>query len=282
MFSVISRSSVRPPPAPSGLGADTEVLHPGLGYHEQNVTSLHMQNMMKVLPQHIRPRVTSDFFRGVGMAQDTHNNHISNAELCDSRGARVYCVFYGKIENEEELRDLYDLPETGDVTDCRATSSSALLLLRLYLKGFMDAYGDQTSQPETCLDAVRGEWAFCLFDESNLYLLVARDAGGAAPLFWGTADTGAMLLASDARLLTDECGKGMGAPSEFPVGCYFESEPSYEDGHVNNFVKNGKQMKAVPRVNSQGMLCGVIFATKSSTDLASMNQAPGQTDIAAQ
>lgn len=283
MFAVVSRSSVRPPHLPAEVQAASEVAHPGLGYHEQNVTSLHMQNMLKVLPQHIRSRVSSDFFRGVGMAQDTHNRQISNATYSDpSDGSRVYCIFYGGIDNLDEVRDLYNLPEIGDDDGCRASSSSALLLLRLYLKGFMDAYGDQTSQPETCLDALRGEWAFCLFDEPNLYLLVARDAGGAAPLFWGTADTGAMLLSSDVRLLTDECGKGMGAPSEFPVGCYFESEPTYEDGHVNNYVKNGKQMRAVPRVNSRGVLCGIIFATNSSTDLAGMVPVPGQTDIAAQ
>ncbi|CAI7884261.1 unnamed protein product [Closterium sp. NIES-54] len=61
-------------------------------------------------------------------------------------------------------------------------------------QGFSDAYGDYSSQPQTCLASLQGSWAFCLFDDASQYVLAARDPHHGAPLFWASVQQADLLF----------------------------------------------------------------------------------------
>jgi asparagine synthetase B (glutamine-hydrolysing) len=259
--------------------------HPGLGYARELLTQRHMRNMRSALPVHMKSNVTELFVNGAAMAVDKKNPLVSYAEASNlDDDQKVALVLYGKLENLAEVRELYDLlPPGEDPLDFSATSESAELLMGAYLRGFVDAYGDCSAQPATYLDALQGDWSMVLYDASMEYLLVARDPGARAPLCWGTAaETGALLFASDIRLLQSECGPGAAAASEFPAGCFFESMETDEYGRVRSYVRRGKPMRAVGRVDSSGQLCGTMFRVASGDGLAGMSCNGSFGELAAQ
>ncbi|CAI5982933.1 unnamed protein product [Closterium sp. NIES-65] len=133
-----------------------------------------------------------------GAAFGTIQNHprVSWAEhRAPENGGRVFVVLYGSIDNEDEVRELYSLPKPDRPDPLLAFSaSSALLLAELYWKGFSDAYGDYSSQPQTCLASLQGSWAFCLFDDASQYVLAARDPHHGAPLFWASVQQADLLF----------------------------------------------------------------------------------------
>ncbi|GAQ88597.1 hypothetical protein KFL_004430020 [Klebsormidium nitens] len=298
MFAVIDRATARPPPpmdvsdscAPEmrhkGEDMPEEASgHPGLGYARELLTQRHMKNMRHELPPHMKSNVLELFVVGAAMAMDKKNPLVSYAEATSmDDDQKVLLVLYGKLENLGEIRELYDLlPPGEDPLDFSATSESAELLMAMYLRGFVDAYGDCSAQPATCLDALQGDWAMVLYDASMEYLLVARDPGARAPLCWGTAsETGALLFASDIRLLKNECGPGAAAASEFPAGCFFESMETDEYGHVRSYVRRGKPMRAIGRVDSHGQLCGTMFRVASGDGIAGMSRNGSFGELAAQ
>ncbi|GJP46215.1 hypothetical protein CLOM_g5524 [Closterium sp. NIES-68] len=133
-----------------------------------------------------------------GAAFGTIHNHprVSWAEhRAPENGGRVFVVLYGSIDNEDEVRELYSLPKPDCPDPLLAFSaSSALLLAELYWKGFSDAYGDYSSQPQTCLASLQGSWSFCLFDDASQYVLAARDPHHGAPLFWAAVQQADLLF----------------------------------------------------------------------------------------
>lgn len=158
-------------------------------------------------------------------------------------------------------------------------------------------------------DATAGDDGFALvaFDAAEpgsggpSTLLVARDAEGAAPLWWGTSPQGLLLVASDPADLA-EC-----YPSavEFPKGAFFHSAAAEEAGRAEpgaqgfilggggdgvggaappapgrlaSFVRGGagtpgggrpprgpsyRSVRSIPRVNSRGVMCGAVFRVAS-------------------
>eukprot|EP00897_Mesotaenium_endlicherianum_P010542 jgi/Mesen1/9516/ME000637S08968 len=283
MFSVIGGSFVRPPP-PEDLSQAEDILeqHPGLGFDDNLTARLHMTRMHEKVPKDLTERIAEKYQEGAAMAYVQDDPNVSYAECAaEKHGQRVSLVLYGKIDNEAEMRQLYDVPLSGAAAGpCVATSSSAELMLALYCK---------SAQPETCLEALQGEWSVCLFDELSLYVLAARDASGKAPLFWGTADSGSLLFSSDVRLLTDECPPASGAPTEFPAGCYFESDPGAEFGTLESYVRYPRDMdvtdgegEEAEDLMAQAQLCGSMFRAGSASDMVGMARIPSHGDITAQ
>eukprot|EP00850_Spirogloea_muscicola_P001643 SM000006S19408 [mRNA] locus=s6:500079:502252:- [translate_table: standard] len=283
MFAVISNVCVQPPPAMDKKGAGADDRHFGLGFDGEEVVRDTMTRMRMSLPYHMHKQVVDLMAGGAAVAYDGLDKSVSYAECTNSLdGQKAFLVMFGRIDNDEEMRDLYGLlPASLQATDTFSTftSTSAQLLLALYCKGFVDAYGDQSAQPQTCLDAIRGQYSFILYDASCNYVLAARSAG--APLFWGCSPMGALLLSSNLRILSEECTSGPGAASEFPAGSYFEGDSTSEDGHVKSYVKHGQPMKGVNRINSHGQLCGTLFRASSTGDMEDMIRISTQGNITA-
>ncbi|CAM8940634.1 unnamed protein product [Rhodiola kirilowii] len=78
-----------------------------------------------------------------------------------------------------------------------------------------------------------------------------QDAEGSTPFYWGTDADGCLVLSDEADIVKKGCGKSF-AP--FPKGCFFTTS-----GGLRSFEHPSKELKAVPRVDSQGDVCGATF-----------------------
>jgi hypothetical protein len=149
-----------------------------------------------------------------------------------------------------------------------------------------DAAEDATWRAKAAaLTSLSGGFAFIIHDAARNTVLAARDAAGAAPLFWAAAPDGALLFASSLR-----SGVAAGTPSatEFPKGCLFLSSGGVHPaespgprgftmaggracaspGALRSFARPTAAVRAIPRISSRGVLCGAVFRVASGADLA--------------
>ncbi|KAG0447011.1 hypothetical protein HPP92_028524 [Vanilla planifolia] len=85
---------------------------------------------------------------------------------------------------------------------------------------------------------------------------------GEVELYWGIAAEGSVVISDEVNLVKSGCGKSF-AP--FPPGCMFHSE-----GGLKSFERPMNKMKAMPRVDSEGAMCGAFFKVDSSAKINSM------------
>ncbi|MBI2821389.1 MAG: asparagine synthase (glutamine-hydrolyzing), partial [Acidobacteria bacterium] len=96
----------------------------------------------------------------------------------------VWLVFNGEIYNYRQLRG--DLEQRGHRF---ATGTDTETIVHLY-----EEYGDQ------CVQAMRGMFAFALWDERRKRLLLARDRLGIKPLYYAEVD-GRLIFASELKAI---------------------------------------------------------------------------------
>ncbi|MBF6022929.1 asparagine synthase B [Lysobacter niastensis] len=69
------------------------------------------------------------------------------------------------------------------------------------------------------LDGLNGIFAFALWDSARGRTLIARDAIGVCPLYWGHDRDGRLCVASEMKALSDTCAD----VAQFPPGHYYDS-----------------------------------------------------------
>ncbi|KAG6543852.1 hypothetical protein Mapa_014692 [Marchantia paleacea] len=150
----------------------------------------------------------------------------------------ITCMFEGTLENISVLRQQYGITKS---------ISEVAIIIEIYR-----ALRDRS--PYTADHVIRGltgSFAFVLFDNTTSSVFVAVDSHGKVPFFWGTTADGSLAFSDDQRLLKEACGKSF---ATFPQGCYFSSG----DG-LQSFEHPLSPIKAMPRVDSQGQVCGSTF-----------------------
>jgi hypothetical protein len=103
--------------------------------------------------------------------------------------------------------------------------------------------------------------------------MLMQSADGGVPLFWGIAADGSVVICEDREIVKRGCGKSY-AP--FPVGCMFHSE-----GGLKSFEHPMNRLKALPRVDSEGVMCGATFKVDTFTKINSMPRVGSATNWAA-
>eukprot|EP00475_Leptophrys_vorax_P016134 TRINITY_DN2255_c0_g1_i2.p1 TRINITY_DN2255_c0_g1~~TRINITY_DN2255_c0_g1_i2.p1 ORF type:complete len:286 (-),score=13.15 TRINITY_DN2255_c0_g1_i2:328-1185(-) len=227
--------------------------------------------------------VTERLLDGAAFGTIQQHARVSWAEHRADDGARVFVVLFGAIDNEAEIRELYCLPPPAAATATGGkeefTSTSAQLLTELYWKGFSDADGDYSSQPQTCLASLEGAWAFCLYDDSSHYVLAARrDDQGTAPLYWTSVSDADLLLCtwrlSHAQVAAAPASGTDSPPPpppglpcrEFPSGCFYEKKWDETIGSLHSFADGAEAMEDV----ALPMPCAAMFRVSSGSDLAGL------------
>ncbi|KAG6428025.1 hypothetical protein SASPL_112273 [Salvia splendens] len=170
-----------------------------------------------------------------------NDERISCYGLCSSRLFAVvddmFCLFEGHIENIAVLKQQYGLNKTANEVS---------IVIEAYR-----TLRDRGPYPaEHVVRGIEGRFAFVLFDATSQSTFIAADVDGSVPFFWGTDAEGHLVVSTDTEIVKQGCGKSF---SPFPKGCFFTSSGglrSYE--HLN-------ELKAVPRVNSSGEVCGMTF-----------------------
>ncbi|KAJ9527657.1 hypothetical protein QJQ45_025925 [Haematococcus lacustris] len=140
------------------------------------------------------------------------------------------------------------------------------------------------NQALECLSHIKGSFAFVIYDSMRHRVLAGRDRDGSQPLFWGATGDGQLVFGAEPEDLA-ACNP---SATLFPAGCLFTSERALvavcpgergwviegDDlpGDVLSFVAaedaaHFRGVKAIPRITSQGMVCGAVYKVASSADM---------------
>ncbi|KAL3683530.1 hypothetical protein R1sor_001552 [Riccia sorocarpa] len=150
----------------------------------------------------------------------------------------ILCMFEGTLENMSLIRQQYGI--TRSITEVS-------LIIEIYR-----TLRDRSPYPaDHVIRGLTGAFAFVLYDNTTSSVFVAVDCHGKVPFYWGASADGSLVFSEDQKLVKTACGKSF---SPFPQGCYFSSN----DG-LQSFEHPLSPIKAMPRVDSQGQVCGSTF-----------------------
>jgi len=150
----------------------------------------------------------------------------------------IFCIFEGILDNVAVLRQQYGLNKSANEV---AIVIEAYRTLR-----------DRGPYPaDQIVRDLSGKFAFVLYDSTSQSLFTAVDVDGSVPFFWGTAADGYLVLSDEPNVLKEGCGKSF-AP--FPRGCFFSTS-----GGLQSFEHPLNKLMPMPRVDSEGKMCGANF-----------------------
>ncbi|KAG4971826.1 hypothetical protein AAZX31_13G261600 [Glycine max] len=150
----------------------------------------------------------------------------------------IYCLFLGSLNNLSLLNKQYGLSKSTD---------EAMFVIEAY-KTLRDRGPYPADQVVKELD---GSFAFVVYDSKVGSVFAALGSDGGVKLYWGIAADGSVVISDDLEVIKEGCAKSF-AP--FPTGCMFHSE-----GGLMSFEHPMNKLKAMPRVDSEGAMCGANF-----------------------
>ncbi|XP_020115127.1 stem-specific protein TSJT1 [Ananas comosus] len=162
----------------------------------------------------------------------------------------IYCMFVGSLHNLSSLIRQYGL--SGKSTN------EALLVIEAYR-----TLRDRGPYPaDQVVKDLSGSFAFVVYDNKAGTVFAALSSDGRVPLYWGIAADGSVVICDDRDIIKGSCSKSY-AP--FPTGCMFHSEFG-----LKSFEHPMNRMKAMPRVDSEGVMCGANFKVDTYSKVNSM------------
>ncbi|KAL3503242.1 hypothetical protein ACH5RR_037691 [Cinchona calisaya] len=150
----------------------------------------------------------------------------------------IYCLFMGSLNNLCAQIKQYGLSKG---------SNEAMLVIEAY-RTLRDRGPYPADQVIKDLD---GSFAFVVYDSKRGTVFAALGSDGGVKLYWGIAADGSVVISDDLAVIKAGCAKSF-AP--FPTGCMFHSE-----GGLMSFEHPMNKMRAMPRVDSEGAMCGANF-----------------------
>ncbi len=145
--------------------------------------------------------ISPDAAVGLGHARLSIIDLAGGAQPLESEDGRVRVVVNGELYGFESIRA--DLEARGHRF---RTGSDSEIVVHLY-----EEYGAQ------CVQHLRGEFAFVLWDDRNQRLLCVRDRFGIKPLFYAV-HAGALYLASEVKALL-----AAGVPARWDAESFFQA-----------------------------------------------------------
>ncbi|XP_009375993.2 stem-specific protein TSJT1 [Pyrus x bretschneideri] len=156
----------------------------------------------------------------------------------------IFCLFQGHIENIALLKQQYGLNKTANE-------------VIIVIEAFRTLRDRGPYPADQVVRDIQGKFAFVLFDSASKATFIATDPDGNVPFFWGTDSEGHLVLSEDSEVVKKGCGNSF-AP--FPKGCFFTSS-----GGLRSYEHPHNELKAVPRVDSSGEMCGANFKVDADT-----------------
>ncbi|KAK6149863.1 hypothetical protein DH2020_017388 [Rehmannia glutinosa] len=166
----------------------------------------------------------------------------------------VYCIFMGHLNNLCNLNKQYGLSKVGN---------EALFVIEAYR-----TLRDRSPMPaHQVLKELEGSFGFVIYDHKYgkvkiCVFIFLQGADKALNLFWGVAADGSVMISDNVDLIKASCKKSF-AP--FPAGCMYHS-----DRGLISFEHPMHKMKAMPRIDSEGAMCGAYFAVDAYSKANSM------------
>lgn len=161
----------------------------------------------------------------------------------------IYCIFLGSLNNLCTLLKQYGLS--------RGTNE-AMFVIEAYR-----TLRDRGPYPaDQVLKDFEGSFGFVVYDSKAGTVFTALGAEERVKLFWGIGADGSVVISDELEVIKESCSKSF-AP--FPIGCMFHSE-----GGLMSFEHPMNKMKALPRIDSEGILCGATFKVDSCSRVTGM------------
>ncbi|KMT13051.1 hypothetical protein BVRB_4g087630 [Beta vulgaris subsp. vulgaris] len=161
----------------------------------------------------------------------------------------IYCLFKGSLDNLCVMLKQYGLSKTAN---------EAMLVIEAYR-----TLRDRGPYPaDQVIKDLEGRFGFVIYDSKTGTVFTALGSDGEVKLYWGIALDGSVVISDDVEVIKVGCAKSF-AP--FPTGFMFHSE-----GGLMSFEHPMNKVKAMPRVDSQGVICGANFNVDKFTRINSM------------
>uniref|UniRef100_A0A6N2KYG2 DUF3700 domain-containing protein n=1 Tax=Salix viminalis TaxID=40686 RepID=A0A6N2KYG2_SALVM len=168
------------------------------------------------------------------------NSYPRNQRLfCGLDG--IYCIFLGSLNNLCSLNKQYGLSKN---------TNEAMFIIEAY---------------RTLRDrgpGMDGRFGFVVYDSKAGQVFAALGANEGDELFWGVAADGSVVISDNLEVIKGSCAKSF-AP--FPSACMFHSEQG-----LMSFEHPSRKMKAFPRIDSEGTMCGANFKVDVHSRIGSM------------
>lgn len=161
----------------------------------------------------------------------------------------MYCIFLGHLNNLNTLIKQYGLGKT---------TNEAMFVIEAYR-----TLRDRGPYPaDQVVKDLEGSFGFVIYDKNAGTVFAAQGEDQRVQLFWGIAADGSVVISDNKDVIKASCAKSF-AP--FPAGCMFHSE-----GGLMSFEHPKNKLKAMPRIDSEGMICGANFKVDVTSKKASM------------
>ncbi|XP_057950352.1 stem-specific protein TSJT1-like [Malania oleifera] len=161
----------------------------------------------------------------------------------------IYCIFEGELNNLCALLRQYGLSKNAN---------EAMFVVEAYR-----TLRDRGPCPaHQVLKDLEGSFGFVVYDAKDGTVFAALGADERVKLFWGLAADGSLVISDNLQLIKASCAKSY-AP--FPAGCMFHSE-----GGLVSFEHPMNKMKPMPRIDSEGVMCGANFKVDSYSKTSGM------------
>lgn len=169
----------------------------------------------------------------------------------------MYCLFMGSLNNLCSLIRQYGLSKG---------TNEAMFVIEAY-RTLRDRGPYPADQVVKELD---GSFAFVVYDSKAGTVFTALGSDGGVKLYWGIAADGSVVISDDLEVIKEGCAKSF-AP--FPQGCMFHSE-----GGLMSFEHPMNKIRAMPRVDSEGVVCGANFKVDKYTRINSIPRVGSEAD----
>jgi len=161
----------------------------------------------------------------------------------------IYCIFLGSLNNLCHLIKQYGLSKG---------TNEAMFVIEAYR-----TLRDRGPYPaDQVLKDLDGSFGFVVYDDNAKTVFAALGGNEEIRLFWGISADGSAVISDKLEVVKASCGKSF-AP--FPTGCMFHSEHGLE-----SFEHPTMKMKAMPRIDSEGVMCGANFKVDVKSKIHSM------------
>ncbi|KAL3647072.1 hypothetical protein CASFOL_008040 [Castilleja foliolosa] len=171
-------------------------------------------------------------------APKNHNSYLLHNQRLFCGYDDIYCLFMGSLNNLCSQIKQYGLSRNAN---------EAMLVIEAY-RTLRDRGPYPADQVIKDLD---GSFAFVVYDSKVGTVFTALGSDGGVKLYWGIAADGSVVICDDLEVIKKGCAKSF-AP--FPAGCIFHS-----DSGLMSFEHPMNKLRAMPRVDSEGVMCGANF-----------------------
>ncbi|KAL4562053.1 hypothetical protein LXL04_034243 [Taraxacum kok-saghyz] len=178
------------------------------------------------------------FGTDASLAFHTSSSTSSSKQRLFSSMDDIYCIFLGGLDNLCSLNKQYGLTKI---------SNEPMFVIQAY-----KTLRDRGPYPaHSVLKELEGTFGFILYDLKAKTVFVSLGADGGVKLYWGIAADGSVVISDNLVAIKSSCSKSF-AP--FPTGCMYHTE-----GGLMSFEHPKNKMKAISRVDSEGVMCGASF-----------------------